>query len=75
MSDKKVRRAAKAAQNYEQYPPRCGSCVRFTPPRLGVPGGAAYAPGRCGLGGFAASPGGICDQWRGRDGSVLEVSA
>lgn len=72
MSNKKAQRA-KAAQGYEQYPPRCSGCKHFAPEQKAsaaiVVSGVQlapplqYLPAHCKIGGFAVNPNGICDLW------------
>jgi hypothetical protein len=82
VSNKKAQRA-RERQNYEQHPPRCSSCSQFAREqraskavvvmgqKLAPP--LQYLPAHCKIGGFAVSPGGICDEWEHRaTGEVLE---
>lgn len=72
MSNKKAQRA-KAAQGYEQNPPRCSSCKNFAPEQRAsaavIVAGVQMAPplqylaAHCKIGGFAVSPQGVCDLW------------
>lgn len=73
MSGKTKRK--KDAQGYEQHPPRCGNCAQFKTGQVGIPGKRPFIPTTCGIGFFAVSPMGICNEWQGRDGTVLERAA
>lgn len=73
-------RRARKQQGFEFNPPRCTNCVHLKTPLYGRPETAwhdrkPYVPPSCGLGGFQVNPWSICDQWKGRDGEVLDTPA
>ena len=72
MSKSARNKKAKAAQAFEQHPPRCASCQNFTPHAPGIPGVREWAPARCQVGGFAVCSHSICDEWLGINGERLE---
>jgi hypothetical protein len=63
-------KAARAAQGYDDKPPRCGECVSFVP--CGHKRGGRWQPPTCAIGGFAVQSFGICDRWQGANGDTLE---
>ena len=70
---KRLRKAAKQAQGYEDRPPRCLNCEHYSSPQHGTPDRKNfYQPAICGLGGFPVRAFSICDRWVGTDGSTLE---
>lgn len=60
--------SAKEAQRYDERPPNCANCCRV---KLNDPKVPLDRP-RCTKGRFVVRLGGICDFWRGHDGSVLD---
>jgi hypothetical protein len=63
-------KASRAAQGYDNKPPRCGECVHFVP--CGHKRGGRWQPPTCAIGGFAIESFGICDRWQGANGETLE---
>ena len=59
--------------NYEVSTPRCGTCVHFNPPKVELQDSLPVRrlPMLCGLHGFTIKRHGLCDTWKGKDGSVL----
>lgn len=69
---RRIRGANRAAQGYEQHPPRCVNCSHFRPAMEAVVGKRPYVQAMCGLGHFPVAIYAICDEWRGKDGATLE---
>lgn len=63
---------AKEDQDYDKDPPRCDNCINRAKEKAGIPGKRQYLPNRCKIGGFVVVVHGVCNQWKGYDGSTVE---
>jgi hypothetical protein len=58
--------------NYDHDTPKCSNCILFRPEfyfKVGT--STRLAQPTCGLHLFNVNPGGLCDDWEGRDGTEL----
>lgn len=67
---------AKSSQEYDNSPPRCGTCVFrvVAPKRTDIP----FDPvknvkvDKCGFGNFIVRAYGVCNEWRSKEGERLD---
>ncbi len=58
--------------DYDDNPPRCETCVFRLKEKFEITGKRPYLPSRCKLNGFIIRSVGICNKWKGFNGSTLE---
>lgn len=73
---KLTRKAARLAQDYEEKPPTCVTCVHFDPAvHASKPSDLPmrpFKPSWCTLGDFGCKPSAVCNSWRNKRGETIE---
>lgn len=57
---------------FELNPARCGNCINFIPPKMGLPNKRIFKPAHCSIHDFDVKKTSICNYWEGKKGEVLQ---